>query len=392
MHSASHKIKILSGTMSGVEYTLHAGDTVFRTGPHRNLTDGVFGRSLAEADNVFYLPDEAREEASILVRVTATDPQVVELAACAAKEAPQYRPVALNVVLHAAGVYLAVRAEADRWTSEVLDFRVPEPTPPPAGSTEGKPKRGPLVAGIAIALLGCLVAAGYWAVSGATPEVKISGLAGLLSAAPLDYEIAYGRDGQLYAFSDSAEGVTWGERAARRALREGDTFLERSKEAKRLGMVLESAGIDHVVVRLTHLARPEVVLSGGTVQPALRDRVRKLLVESAPYIKDVDVSSISDLQLVNVAGARLQSLGISSKVEASGGRLFLTNDAFLDDASLHAMSKYAEEFNHTWGNRRVTISIRLWDDLLKGRSYQYSSSQLISVGDGRWDFFGSEET
>lgn len=117
-----------------------------------------------------------------------------------------------------------------------------------------------------------------------------------------------------------------------------------------------------------------------------RRQVQALLAPQMPYATRIDVRSVGDAQLVEIARAELRARGISTRTGAQAGRASVSNDVFLDDASLHAMARYRDDFVQQWGERRVRISIRLWDDLLKGRSYQYSQDQLLSVGEGRWDF------
>lgn len=63
MHG-SWTLKLLSGSMLGVEFTLDAGDTQLVIGPRSDLMNGVAGESLALADNAIYIPDESLGEAS----------------------------------------------------------------------------------------------------------------------------------------------------------------------------------------------------------------------------------------------------------------------------------------------------------------------------------------
>ena len=69
---ANYKLKLLSGTLSGVEFTLGEGDSVFHIGPHRDLVDGIVAETLASADNTFYIPDETIA-AAFVVRIVAAD-------------------------------------------------------------------------------------------------------------------------------------------------------------------------------------------------------------------------------------------------------------------------------------------------------------------------------
>lgn len=142
-----------------------------------------------------------------------------------------------------------------------------------------------------------------------------------------------------------------------------------------------------VVIRLRTPQRPEVVITALGLNDAERQRqVQALLVPQMPYAANIDVRLVGDGQLVAIARDELRARGITTRAGSHAGRASISNDVFLDDASLHAMAQYRDDFVQQWGERRVRISIRLWDDLLKGRSYQYSQDQLLSVGDGRWDF------
>jgi hypothetical protein len=238
------------------------------------------------------------------------------------------------------------------------------------------------------ALLVGLASLGYVVQQRYAPESKVRGLVGVLRGAPVDYAIAYGTDHRLYAFTDSPSGVAWGQRASQRLGRgDSDVFLERAHEAQRLGALLTSAGIEYAVIRLHDPARPEVVLSGERLlAETVKPKAQVLLAKHMPYAQDIRMDSVSDTRLVALARERLLSFGVTSRLDASGSRVSISNDVFLDDAALHAMTRYAEEFSRYWGDQRISINIRLWDDLLKGRSYQYSPGQLLSVGQGRWEF------
>lgn len=66
---SAHKLKLLSGQLDGVEFTLSPGDTVFHVGSARSLHENQLGATLANADNVFYIPGDLAP-ASFRTRVT----------------------------------------------------------------------------------------------------------------------------------------------------------------------------------------------------------------------------------------------------------------------------------------------------------------------------------
>ncbi len=383
----AHKLKLLSGQLDGVEFTLSPGDTVFHVGPARTLQQGQLGATLANADNVFYIPGDLAPASfrfhlgddSITLEVRAEGDDVWS---------PQDLP--LNSVVHVAGLALAVRADTDTWSAAVLDHRLPvlvdEGTPytPVMRPTRGAGARR----WIAVAALVMVVGAGgWWLYDRQRPATQVRTLEAVLAKSPYNYTVVHDADGRLYAFSDSAEAVAWGQRASQRAGRLQDQYRERHMEAARIGAVLDSASVPYAVIRLRTPQRPEVVITALGLNDAERQRqVQALLVPQMPYAASIDVRLVGDGQLVAIARDELRARGITTRAGSHAGRASISNDVFLDDASLHAMAQYRDDFVQQWGERRVRISIRLWDDLLKGRSYQYSQDQLLSVGEGRWDF------
>jgi hypothetical protein len=141
-----------------------------------------------------------------------------------------------------------------------------------------------------------------------------------------------------------------------------------------------------VIVRLEQPAQPHIVLL-GPITPVQREQAQAFIRGHAAYATGpVQVSTTSDATLVALAQAQSRGLGISSRAEPYGTRVSVINDVFLDDASLNAMAGMAAHFHREWGQRRITVHLQLWDDLLQGRSYRYSPGQLMSVGEGRWTY------
>jgi hypothetical protein len=387
-------LKILSGTLNGVEYNLAEGDSVFHIGSHRDLIDGTAAQMLGDAENAFFLPEDL-PAAAFIVQVSDGADASPLLGERSTPEQPwQFRPLPTQVVVQVAGIYLAVCAKDERWAKEVLEFVVPAPTalPVPAEITpalmpppprKARPPRTLLWLGLCVMVVVSVgVTLLYWP---PPSEARVRDLAGVLRDAPVDYQVLVGDDGKLYAFTDDAVGTAWGERASRRLQRNQDVYLLRRAEAARLEAVLEAAGIELVVVRLHDPQRPQIVLS-GQLTDARREQVERVLTGHTAYAIQLDISGMDDAQLVAMAREDLHGLGISHRIDAFRQRVSVINDVVLDDAGLNAMKRMAERFYRQWGQRRITIHVQLWDDLLQGRSYQYSPGQLLSVGDGRWEY------
>jgi type III secretion system PrgH/EprH family protein len=381
----AHKLKLLSGPLDGVEFTLLPGDTIFHVGSARTLQQGQLSATLANADNVFYIPGDL---APASFRVHVADDAVTLEVREDGGDFWRPQPLDLNAVLHVAGLALAVRAEGDAWSAQVLDHRLPVVAAAEVVARTTPARRGGMAGwAVATAVAVMVGAGGWWVYDSQRPATQVRTLEAALAQSPYTYSVVHDDDGHIYAFGDSAEALAWGQRASARAGRLLDQYRDRDVEATRIGAVLDSAGVAYAVVRLRTPQRPEVVITAlGNDDAGHRRRVQALLVPQMPYAGSIDVRSVGDAQLVSIARNELRARGISTRAGTQAGRASIANDVFLDDAALHAMSRYRDDFVQQWGERRVRISIRLWDDLLKGRSYQYSQDQLLSVGEGRWDF------
>lgn len=385
-----YKLKVLSGALDGVEFTLAPGDTIFSLGSPRALHEGTLQHTAwAQADNVFYIPDETRAGA---FRVRCSDDDMPPLLQVRNDTEWQAQPLSLNDITHVLGIAIAVRRDDQAWSADVLEPHLPVPLDA-APANDGPvapllPQRRAIKRRAAAALAIALLALGAgWMYERSRPATQVRTLEAALDHSPYHYAVVHDGKGALYAFSDSAEAAAWGQRASARAGRHHDHYRVRSKEAARLGTLLDAEGVDYAIVRLRDPAVPEIVLaSSGGDEKDRHARVLRLLSPQVPYARTLDVRSVSDAQLIAIARQDLRARGISTRVSTLGGRSAISNDIFLDDAGLHAMAAYRREFARQWGERRISINIRLWDDLLKGRSFQYSQDQLLSVGQGRWEF------
>lgn len=385
-----HKLKLLSGQLDGVEFTLLPGDTVFHVGSARHLHEGKLGVTLANADNIFYIPGDLLP-ASFRIRCgdagVSLEVREGDNTCWIAQDLP------MNEAVHVAGLVMAVRKEHEPWSEAVLNHRLPVPSPYDIYDDEPehhltRTSRAPRGLWVMLAVLAAVLAAtGWWLYDRQRPATQVRNLELVLSQSPYDYTVVHDKSGRLHAFGDTAEAMAWGQRASERAGRTKDIYHVRHLEVTRIGTFLDSAGVDYAVIRLHTPSVPEVVITAvSTDDSERRRRVAAMLAPHLPYATRIDVRTIGDTQLVNLARNALSARGISTRQGTQAGRTSLTNDTFLDDAALHAMARYRDEFVQEWGARRVHINIRLWDDLLKGRSYQYSDDQLLSVGEGRWEF------
>lgn len=386
-------LKILSGSLNGVEYSLSGEETIFHVGPHADLLNGTAERLLGGAENVFYLPADLPAAAFVIRVRTSAEGDQLQLGERSDEQASwEWRSLSCQQPECAGQMYFAVRSTTEAWTSDVTGFAVPcvpatlgaETASAPA-TTHRTSRPAVILGGLAACALVLSAAFFYWCHQ---PEARVRSLASILQDAPADYQILAGERDLLYVFAARSSDKAWAERASRRLQRQGDVHLVRDDEARRLEALLLAAGLDVVVVRLRDPARPEIILSGIASERHV-DTVRRLLEGQIPWRHQLQVSAMSDQRLISLAREKLRVLGISTRIEPHGTRASIVNDVFLDDAALGAMTAAAAAFHEQWGRRRISIQPQLWDDLLQGRSYRYSPGQLLSVGSGRWGYAGA---
>lgn len=393
-NAMQHVLKILSGSLSGVEYALSSDETLFHVGPHADLINGKAERILGGAENAFFLPADL-PAAAFLIRVESPEEAAeLRIGERDDEQSPwRWRTLPLQRPDNAAQVHFAVRASDEPWSSAVMDFVVPSlpaamtSDPHPAENTAADRRMAPamLLGSIALVMVAVSAAWFYWHYQ---PEVRVRGLASILQDAPADYQIVPGEKDHLYVFADGAADKAWAERASRRLQRQGDRYVVRHEEVRRLEAILLSAGIDLVVVRLQQPTRPKIIVSGLASAQQV-EKVERALAGQIPWRHQLQVGTISDQQLISLARQRLRVQGGSTRTEPQGRGTSVVNDVFLDDAALSAMTATAAAFHAEWGRRRISIQPQLWDDLLQGRSYRYSPGQLLSVGGGRWGYAGA---
>ncbi|PAM64673.1 hypothetical protein CEK00_09575 [Stenotrophomonas maltophilia] len=383
------KLKILSGPFAGLEYNLEPGDTVLQLVHDIAASASVSGLALSAAQNVF-LVAAAAECGRLIVRYGQSgDSGSVMIAEQrdGAADADPFVPVMMNQPQRHFGLHLAIADVDAPWDASVLEFVPPvsaiTPDARPLHAEKQQKRRWLPSTLVAVSLVAAtFIGVGYYL---NLPDVQVGKLSSALQHAPGRYEVVAGEDRTLYVFAEDAAAAAWAERAVLRADRWNAQVLIRQAERERVEAWLIRQGLQPVIVRLEKAASTEVVLSVIPSEPALQ-RIQRLAKAEMPYAHQLKISGISDAALVAMVRDELKTLGVTTRTDMLDGRTSISNTVFLDDATLAAVAAYSKQFEQRWGARRVTVNARLWDDVLRGRSFRYSPGQLMSVGQGSWEY------
>lgn len=383
MTTTPYILKLLSGTLQGIEYTLDTGDWLFRVGPRRQLLDGSAAELLGRAENTYFIPDDVLD-ASFVIRIPADASTLPQVGESADGGDMVFRDLPAQQVHAVAGIHLAVRRTDEVWAGQVLGFAPPRASM--AVSVEGNRlqrwQRHALLGVASVAVVACLAVG----VRHLVTQSQVRSIQQVLAEAGDRYTVVAGRDGKFYVMSD-ADDVAWARRATRRAGWGEAVVLSRQQERERIESILVRRKLDLVIARLDAPSLPSIVLSSDTgVLPGVAAAVRSQVMDAMPYAADVRIESIGDAELYRRATARLAQASVEARGERTAGGTAVVNAGYLDDRGLRAMSIAAEDFSREWGTRRITFRIRMWDDLLKGRSFHYDNDQLVAMGRGSWVF------
>jgi len=383
MTTTPYILKLLSGTLQGIEYTLEPGDWLFRIGPRKHLLDGSAAELLGRAENTFFIPDDVLD-ASFVIRIPADASAVPQVGESEDGADMVFRELSAQHVHAVAGIHLALRRTGEVWVSQVLSF-----TPPSASiAVVGERSRlqrwqhRVLVGATTVVVMACL----GLGIRHLATQSQVRSIRQVLAEAGDRYSVVAGRDGRFYVMADD-DDAAWARRATRRAGWGDAVVLSRQLEKDRIESILVRRKLDLVIVRLDAPSLPQIILSSDTgVLPGVAAAVRSQVMDAVPYASDVCIESIGDAELYRQASAQLAQASVEARGERTAGGVAMVNAAYLDDRGLRAMSVAAESFSKEWGTRRITFRIRLWDDLLKGRSFHYDSDQLVALGRGSWIF------
>jgi type III secretion system PrgH/EprH family protein len=407
-------LRLLNGALRGGEFVLESGATLFVLSP-----PDVLQRDAGQADfpdNAIFIPVDDGD-GNFEVDVTAAEDGQPKIALRDLSEFAEAAPYALNTVRRIGGLDIALRAQKDAWSAEVLAYAGDAPAAPfeaaitlpqsDAAAHIQKEKQGgkrlrKVIATLLSALFIAAIAAMLWSQYAARPTQdnkaaqaeqlsQAAQWSALLRGAVGQYRVLPGRDGLVYIFAADERDAGWARQAvARSEHAEQARVVQTSVEHARILRLLdgEKRGLAYHILRLDNPARPELWLSAerapfdAAARSALAQRIAALL----PYAETVGVQLLSDAVVMQQAAAGLDLLGVPYRKTAHETSATLSINGSLADGELQKIRTFVEEFYRQWGRNYIHFSVEMADDWRKGKSFEYGGNGYVKATPSHWDF------
>ncbi|QXI31612.1 PrgH/EprH family type III secretion apparatus protein [Pseudomonas vanderleydeniana] len=363
-----------SGLLQGCEFRLCNSRTLFIVGAADVLDDE--GLVAAVPDEAIFVPVERRScNFEVLLGPEGARLRILG-------EQVELRDVVFQRRERIGELLVALRPEGEPWAPDLFEVAL---SSEPLKSARGlRPRLRKLVVSLLLFILLAVCAA----VSSLPMDSARADIAALLVGTRGAIKVLQGRDERVHVFVTSDHDASWSRQVL---MRQGiaSSVLDVQAESRRLESLLAERIPASQVVRID-LSQPDRVrvLRGapGLVDAELRQQVRRLLLDEAAYVRQVDFALIDEQLPAMLAAQGLERLGLSYERVGQGEPVLLRIVGDLHDAEREEARRFIEDFQRRWGNHGVRFDIELRDDPFKGRSFQAGPGGYIKTSHSSWYF------
>lgn len=370
-------LRILNGPLQGCEFPISEPRTLFIVAPLSLLGDAACPVSVP-ADAIFVPLDHAGCNFEVLLDESGVSVRLLDGLA-------QTRPLAFQRSEHVGGLQIGLHAPDQHWAPEPIEL---QSRPSHQNVARWWPRKTLvkwLSGGLALSLL--VVSVGVWSVPVPTPETDVRQLITGVSA---EVEVVHGRDKKVYVFVASERDAGWSRQVLMRNNLQSAKVLVMEQERRRL----EKRLIDHDPqlawhsLDLKNPSVPRLLISAqrNVLSPDAQARLLEVLLQAAPYARDVAVQMQDDHLLADLAEQGLQRLSLGFDRVEYGDSVTFAVAGNLQDSELAAARQYVDGFYRQWGDRYVHFTVELKDDSLKGKSFQTGPQGFIKMTSSSWHF------
>lgn len=370
-------LRILNGPLQGCEFPISEPRTLFVVGPLDLLGSAVCQVSVP-ADAIFVPLDQGGCNFEVLLDENGVTVRLLD-------ELAQTRHVAFQRSEHVGGLHIGLHAQDEPWAPEPIESQH-QPSPQKViRPWQRKTLVKWLSGGLALSLL--VASVGVWSVPVPTPETDVRQL---IAGASADVEVVHGRDKTVYVFVASERDAGWSRQVLMRNNVLSAKVLVMEQERRRL----EKRLVDHDPqlawhsLDLKNPSTPRLLVSAqrNVLSPEAQTRLIDVLLQTAPYARDVAVQMQDDHLLADLAEQGLHRLSLGFNRVEYGDSVTFAVAGNLQDSELAAARQYVDGFYRQWGDRYVHFTVELKDDSLKGKSFQTGPQGFIKTTSSSWHF------
>jgi len=370
-------LRILNGPLQGCEFPISEPRTLFIVAPLNLLGDAACPLSVPA--NAIYIPlDHGGCNFEVLLDESGVKLRLLD-------ELAQTRPLTFQCSEHVGGLQIGLHARDQHWAPEQIESQSRPSYPDVARRWPRKTFVKWLSGGVALSLL--VASVGVWSVPVHTPETDVRQL---IAGASAEVEVVHGRDKTVYVFVASERDAGWSRQVLMRNNLLSAKVLVMDQERRRLEKLL----VDHDPqlawhsLDLKNPSIPRLLVSAqrNVLSPDAQARLLDVLLQAAPYARDVAVQMQDDYLLAELAEQGLQRLSLGFSRVEYGDSVTFAVAGNLQDSELAAARQYVDGFYRQWGDRYVHFTVELKDDSLKGKSFQTGPQGFIKMTSSSWHF------
>jgi len=370
-------LRILNGPLQGCEFPISEPRTLFIVAPLNLLGDAKCPVSVP-ADAIFVPLEHGGCNFEVLLDESGVQVRLLD-------ESAQARHLVFQRSEHVGGLHIGLHAHDQRWEPEHVALQ-------PGPLHQDVARRWPrktfvkwLSGGLALSLL--VASVGVWSVPVHAPETDVRQL---IAGASAEVEVVHGRDKTVYVFVASERDAGWSRQVLMRNNLLSAKVLVMDQERRRLEKLL----VDHDPqlawhsLDLKNPSIPRLLVSAqrNVLSPDAQTRLLEVVLQAAPYARDVAVQMQDDHLLADLAEQGLQRLSLGFNRVEYGDSVTFAVAGNLQDSELAAARHYVDGFYRQWGDRYVHFTVELKDDSLKGKSFQTGPQGFIKTTSSSWHF------
>ncbi|QIU92602.1 PrgH/EprH family type III secretion apparatus protein [Yokenella regensburgei] len=370
-------IRLLNGALSGCEFFLSPGRTLFIVG---NISDITTNSDIPDLPNdTIFVPSE-QGGVNFEVLFDKTEMHNILLRELLAEGSQQHeRTVSFNDVQRVGALDIAFRSEHQLWSQEILVGK--------GVKNQVRWKRHNIVFfPFLLAILALLI------VGGGYLNNKFNKTSVLFDGESERFQIIREKDGTSYIYARTETDTAWAQQYIRRVgYTNSVKVINESQESERISYWLASQYPSLAYYRLslgTDPLRPKLWISSQRSSLS-KDSARMLgegLAAILPYADRVDIVSIDDTIAVSQAEAQLQRQALVYTRRDLVDSVIFVIQGSLTDEELLRIRFLVDDYYSQWGKRYVQFTVELRDDPFKGAYFQYGDQSYVKIKPGSWYF------
>lgn len=377
-------LRLLTGRLSGCEFTLVTGRTFFFVTDDKTIRHQHQGTLLPE--NIIYIPAD-QQGVNFEIIVKSQGETAVFLHEIQQGEV-QERAIKPHQIITVGELQFAWRNELDDFDNNILLAKI-------SGITAEQDqaiaivKSSWWVRAVALGIVSCIALVCYGYLT--TSQRQISSVSEILNYNSGSYQIVHGPDKVIYIVALNDKTADWATQTMiRNSLPYRIKIMTKGEEEKRISQWIEGhwPNVKLHRVKLDDSQYPVIELSAerSKLSEAEKSEFLASVKQSLPYANNVIITTLSDETVRTLAEQGLKKMAlVFTESYHDDSATFVIRGA-IEDGELERIKAFINQYYQTWGDNYVQFVLELKNDWLKGKSFKYGEQGYVKLSPGHWYF------